>query len=124
MTNSQLTISPRTAAILDRIAAERARQDALWGEQNHPDGTGPDVEVAGLSRRASDAAHAARFTTEIARAEGRLTWLHILREEVYEGFAEAVVTDLFEELIQVAATAACWAEAIERRSRPANGGGA
>ncbi|MEV6880196.1 hypothetical protein [Amycolatopsis sp. NPDC051128] len=116
MTTTQPIVSQHTTAILTRIAAERARQDALWGEQNHPDGTGPDVEVAGLSRRASDAAHTARFTTEIARAEGRLTWLHILREEVYEGFAEAVVTDLFEELIQVAATAACWAEAIDRRT--------
>ena len=52
----------------------------------------------------------------MARAEGRLTWLHILREEVYEGFAEADAADLAEELIQVAATAACWAEAIERRT--------
>ena len=116
MTTTAPIVSQHTAAVLTRIAAERARQDALWGEQNHPDGTGPDVEVAGLSRRAADAAHTARFTTEMARAEGRLTWLHILREEVYEGFAEADAADLAEELIQVAATAACWAEAIERRT--------
>ncbi|MEV6832837.1 hypothetical protein [Amycolatopsis sp. NPDC051102] len=116
MTTTHPIVSQHTAAILARIATERARQDALWGEQNHPDGTGPDVEVAGLSRRAADAAHTARFTTEIARAEGRLTWLHILREEVYEGFAEADAADLVEELIQVAAVAACWAEAIERRT--------
>ncbi|MFI5584585.1 hypothetical protein ACIA5G_06105 [Amycolatopsis sp. NPDC051758] len=121
MTTTQPLISPATAAILARIAAERARQDALWGEQNHPDGTGPDVEVAGLARRAADAAHTARFTTEMARAEGRLTWLHILREEAYEGFAEADVADLADELIQVAAVAACWAEAIERRGGKAAG---
>ncbi|KDN23202.1 hypothetical protein [Amycolatopsis rifamycinica] len=116
MTTTHPIVSPHTVAVLVKIAAERVRQDALWGEQNHPDGTGPDVEVAGLSRRAADAAHTARFTTEMARAEGRLTWLHILREEVYEGFAEADPAALAEELIQVAATAACWAEAIERRT--------
>jgi hypothetical protein len=121
MTTTQPIVSAHTAAILTRIAAERARQDALWGEQNHPDGTGPDVEVTGLLRRATDAAHTARFTTEMARAEGRLTWLHILREEVYEGFAEADPADLAVELVQVAATAACWAEAIERRTRKAAG---
>ncbi|WP_328647163.1 hypothetical protein OHS58_03895 [Amycolatopsis sp. NBC_00348] len=103
--------------MLAKVAAERARQDALWGEQNHPDGTGPDVELTGLLRRAADAAHTARFTTEMARAEGRLTWLHILREEVYEGFAEHDVAALADELVQVAATAVCWAEAIERRTR-------
>ncbi|MEV6621055.1 hypothetical protein AB0M83_02605 [Amycolatopsis sp. NPDC051106] len=122
MTTTRPIVSAHTAAILTRIAAERARQDALWGEQNHPDGTGPNVEVAGLSRRAADAAHTARFITEMARAEGRLTWLHILREEVYEGFAEAAADDLFDELIQVAATAACWAEAIERRTATAEVG--
>ncbi|MET8847981.1 hypothetical protein [Amycolatopsis sp. NPDC004625] len=122
MTTTAPAITPATAAVLARIAAERGRQDALWGEQNHPDGTGPHAELTGLLRRAADAAHTARFTTEIARAEGRLTWLHILREEVYEAFADADPAALTEELIQVAATAACWAEAIDRRTRPTGGG--
>ncbi|WP_328614515.1 hypothetical protein OHS58_48445 [Amycolatopsis sp. NBC_00348] len=116
MTTTEPIVSPHTAAVLARVAAERARQDALWGEQNHPDGTGPDVELTGLLRRAVTAAHTARFTTEMARAEGRLTWLHILREEVYEAFAEHDDARLADELVQVAATAVCWAEAIERRT--------
>ncbi|MFA8415115.1 hypothetical protein ACEPTV_33255, partial [Burkholderia pseudomallei] len=30
------------ALVLAEVAAERARQDAKWGQQNHDDGTGPD----------------------------------------------------------------------------------
>lgn len=29
-----------TESVLAEVLAERARQDAKWGEQNHPNGTG------------------------------------------------------------------------------------
>ena len=31
---------PEMRRVFDDVRAERARQDAQWGEQNHPDGTG------------------------------------------------------------------------------------
>jgi malonyl CoA-acyl carrier protein transacylase len=44
-----------------------------------------------------------------------VTWEHILTEEHYEAMAEEDPTRLREELIQVAAVAVAWVEAIDRR---------
>lgn len=74
------------------ISAERERQDAQWGEQNHPNGTG------GVDAR------------------GEVTWRHILREEIAEAMAETNLVHLRAELIQAAAVCAAWVEAIDRRT--------
>lgn len=96
------------AAALLEVADERQRQDARWGEQNHPDGTGRPVSRFIAGRR--------RAETEQAATEGSLTWRHILTEEVAEAFAETDLALLRAELIQVAAVAICWIEAIDRRT--------
>ena len=70
----------RTQDVLSEVLDERLRQDAKWGEQNHPDGTGQWPE--------SVYADTARMATEHAAEGGYLDWLHILREEVAEAFAE------------------------------------
>jgi hypothetical protein len=94
--------------VLGDVLTERERQDEEWGEQNHPDGTGGPgtghVRTAG--RRACD----------VATSLGNLTWRHILHEEVVEAFAERDPEKLRAELVQVAAVAAAWIEAIDRRS--------
>jgi len=96
-----------TMLVLSEVVSERQAQDARWGEQNHPDGTG---------RRPGKAlAPTARLATEIASREGAVTWAHILREEVYEALDEADPVKLRAELIQVAAVATAWIEAIDRR---------
>ncbi|WP_342342442.1 NUDIX hydrolase [Planobispora rosea] len=98
------------ARVLAEIGAERAAQDARWGIQDIPDGTGP--EGAAAAGRAKD-------ETAAASADGTLTWRHILIEEVLEAFAENDPEALRTELIQVAAVAAKWAQALDRRtSRP------
>ncbi|HEX2142998.1 MAG TPA: hypothetical protein VHG10_00680 [Glycomyces sp.] len=94
-------------SVLDEVAAERARIDAKWGEQNHPDGTGDYPEII--------EADVAKMVCQDAADDGRLDWLHILREEVAEAFAESDPTKLRAELIQVAAVAVAWVEAIDRR---------
>jgi len=93
--------------ILDEIAAERARQVAKWGEQNHPDGTGGHGRLRD--------ADAARRECQRQFAEGTGTWLDILDEEVAEAYAEEDPAALRAELIQVAAVAVAWIEAIDRR---------
>lgn len=93
--------------VLNEVADERLRQDEKWGEQNHPDGTGLD----GDEHRADKA----RTQCEIAAGEGRVTWRHILNEEVSEAFAESDPKKLRAELVQVTAVAAVWIEAIDRR---------
>ncbi|MEU7833998.1 NUDIX domain-containing protein [Nonomuraea sp. NPDC049129] len=95
------------ARVLGDVAAERAAQDAKWGMQTVPDGTGAEGAVAEADR--------ARLETEEAARRGELTWRHILREEVLEAFAESEPEALRTELIQVAAVAVKWAQALDRR---------
>jgi hypothetical protein len=97
------------ADILAEITAERARQDAKFGEQNHPDGTGE------IYRRDADLA---RDRCQRAHRRGGLTFQHILDEEVAEAYAESDPAKLREELVQVAAVAVAWIEAIDRRETP------
>lgn len=110
------TINPDTAysPVYGAIARERAAQDAKWGEQNHRDGTG------GPGRRA--AADDARDWTNHQAAEKTLCWIDILEEEVAEAAAESDPVELRAELVQIAAVAAAWIEAIDRRTASRAGG--
>jgi hypothetical protein len=96
--------------VLEEVHAERERQDAKWGEQNHPDGTGDDD---GYRQRQAEAA---RSICQAHAADGTVTWLDILREELAEAFAESDSAKLRAELIQVAAVATAWVESIDRRA--------
>jgi hypothetical protein len=98
-----------TGVVLNNIAAERFKQDERWGEQNHPDGTSSLIYRNAATRE--------RWRADMAAKRGALTWRHILTEEVYEAFAETDPEKLRAELVQVAAVAAAWVEAIDRRSR-------
>lgn len=94
--------------VLEDIATERDRQEERFGEQNHPDGTGGWY----LGYRA----RAMRTMCDAATLAGCLKWRDVLLEEVYEALAESDPARLREELIQVAAVAAAWVEAIDRRA--------
>lgn len=111
----RLDVRDPTKAVLQEVAAERARQDVKWGEQNHPDGTG--------SKGQQDDAERARAWCQDAFGCGYGTWEDILREEVAEAFAERDRAALRSELIQVAAVAVCWAEAIDRRDNDSDSRG-
>jgi NTP pyrophosphatase (non-canonical NTP hydrolase) len=113
-------------AVLGNIISERIRQDRKFGaERDHRDvpasrGTVVDYTTdCGVIRAA-----AAKAECELAAEQRRVTWTHILVEEVAEVIeaarAETVDGDpdlasLREELIQVAAVAVAWVEAIDRR---------
>lgn len=88
------------------IVAEMKRQDLKWGQQNHRDGTSRRYEL--------ERDHAIQ-ATDLAARNRRLTWRHILDEEVMEAFAETHPEKLQVELAQIAAVCAQWWEAIERR---------
>lgn len=92
--------------VAQEVVTERARQDAKWGEQSHPDGT---------SEIWSHKADEFRASCQASFALGHGTWLDILLEEVYEAAAEYDPAALRTELIQVAAVCVAWAEAIDRR---------
>lgn len=103
--------------VLAEVADERARQDERWGEQNHPDGTGPENWWPGIFRLPmSKAASIAKQQVDFDAKNDRVTYAEIFLEEVFEGLCEANPTRLREELIQVAAVAVAWVEAIDRRA--------
>ena len=117
--------------IAREVLAERDRQDGKWGEQNHPDGTGPDATPLGdfTWRRAfqdgkahtldgtsaKTLAACAKEVTDVAAKQGNVTWADILGEEHFEALAEDDPAKLRAELIQVAAVAIQWVAAIDRR---------
>lgn len=90
------------------VRHERRRQDDKWGEQNHPDGTGTECQKLDAQKY--------RAICEKATAEKRVTFRHILHEEVAEAFAETDPDPLKKELIQISAVCKQWIEAIDRRA--------
>lgn len=113
--------------VLAEVNAERVRQDAKWGEQNHPDVDPHMAEeytpaiVAHTVYGIPAADTAKRLCDEAAKA-GECTWAHILVEEVAEAVDAACqvqkgvdIDALRNEILQVAAVAVSWVEAIDRR---------
>lgn len=105
----------RTGIVLYDLLLERRKQHAQWGEQNHPDGTGPDVLLSFGGRTLEDMANAARGACDAATERGRLTWMHIAVEEIFEALAEKDPGQLRHELVQAGAVIMQWIEAIDRR---------
>ncbi|MGZ3687336.1 MAG: hypothetical protein ACXWPM_06790 [Bdellovibrionota bacterium] len=94
-------------AVLEEVFFERRRQHAKWGEQNPPDGTGsPDQQIR---------ARVAKKRCDREFKNGTGTWVDIMTEEVLEAFGEWDSGRIRAELIQVAAVAVQWVEAIDRR---------
>lgn len=99
--------------VLSDVADERRRQDRKWGEQNHADHphTGPSAD-----------AWAALVALAEAEARASLhrgpTWAAILLEEVGEALQEDDPARLRAELVQVAAVAVAWIQALDRRIEP------
>lgn len=107
-------------SVFNDIALERRRQDSKWGEQNHPNGTGPYRTLFGLNYPVSakyfrDLRDRAIYTTDKnASCSGALSYADILLEEVFEAMAESDPQKLREELIQCAAVAVAWVQKIDR----------
>lgn len=128
------TASSTTYEVLAAVLAERRRQDAKWGEQNHPDAH-PDIlgrltdgagewwgEPAEVARRLSEyyeipVASRARCNCRHEADHHGPTWVGIAIEEMAE-VLEAAVSDpatLRAEWVQLAAVAVAAVEAIDRR---------
>lgn len=115
-----------TDGVLGELRAERARQTAKHGDQAHlPDGTGPlcilrDIPAYENAARADWLATWAKHRTKAASqnegGDGTITFEHILTEEWAEAIAEDDPSALRAELIQVAAVAIQWVEAIDQRA--------
>lgn len=108
-----------TVAVLEEVFQERNRQVAQYGHnETLEDGTGPH---AYWLRNTSTALHRLNNTEieKVFRAEydeqDQITWMHLIREEVAEAFAESDPDKLSAELVQVAALCVSWVEKIRKR---------
>jgi hypothetical protein len=114
------TLPTSTRGLLDEVATELAAQDARWGVQSHPDGTGPyslPLVATSPHRVAHSLVKSAQRANDADVEAGSLTWRGILLEEVLEAFAEpAGSATLRAELVQVAAVAAQWVAALDRKA--------
>lgn len=113
-------------AVYDQIAAEVTRSTQKHGDQSHvPLGTGdqtPMLHGCELPQPHPHAAvtmgtfaHTARAVTDSAFRDGYGTWADILLEEVAEALAEDTPAKVRAELIQVAAVAVKFIDAIDRQ---------
>lgn len=106
-----------------RARMERIAQFEKWGQQNHPNfcldqetsRIAGNEELASLYNIPTEAT--AKHECEYQFAQGLGTWFDILLEEVAEvlGSAGKDLAETREELIQTAAVALAWAEAIDRQ---------
>lgn len=117
-------------AVLREVLAERIRQDAKWGEQNHP-----LVDLVLMSRPGGCDALRMAHEFEIPTAD-RARWLCDTRHKRGDGtFADILVEELCEfveaatienvaaarkELVQLAAVAVAVVESIDRRAAKAD----
>lgn len=98
------------------ISAERARQEARWGRQDHPwHPPGLSAESARHELRIPSSTEAKDYVAALADY-GLLSWSAILLEEIAEAVDEDDETIARRELVQVAAVAVAAVEAIDRRS--------
>lgn len=94
--------------VLEEVAQERRNQEAKWGQQNHPDGTGNYL-------RYTLHANNQRMIVETRAQNDSLAYSDILLEEVAEAVECTDADKLRAELVQVAAVAVAWIECIDRR---------
>lgn len=111
-----------TLQVLEEVFEERKRQVARYGHNDDKaDGTGPGVRWmahtdVNLDLRTATEIEAA-FRAEYDRNGGDegATWMHLVREELAESFAEDDPDRLEAELLQLAGLAVSWIESIRKR---------
>lgn len=99
------TNEERQMKIITDLLAERDAQDALFGVQDLPFGTGPRFE-----QEANDY----RYLCDRASERGTLTMRHVFLEEVFEAMAEDDPAALRAELVQAVAVGIKFLEIIDR----------
>lgn len=108
-------------SIFEEIAIERIKQEAKWGQQNHPI-LDPILIERGGQRMCEEyeipSEDRARQMCEIHANRGDLTYTHILIEEISElASCGSDVVELRKELIQSAAVLVAMIESLDRNGR-------
>lgn len=101
------------ALILENVYDEMGRQDAKWGAQSLPDGTGPALTVVGV--RADNIAEALKDRCDDLDSMGETTWGATMIEEAFEVLAEDDPAKLDAELVQLVAVGLQWLADLRTR---------
>lgn len=104
-----MAIMPQTSDTLAAVRAEVREAFQNWGVQNHPSTPDPKHRYTLVMTERN-----AKLQCEKARKNGRLTWAHILVEEVAEAVDAPTPQERIAELVQVAAMAVAWIDSIQR----------
>jgi len=99
-----------TEGVLDDVNAERLRQDRKWGLISYRVGANAREYEMPIEYRA-------QYLCEKADSEGKLTWGHILVEELAEALDSFSEEEQEKELIQLAAVAVSAVEDLRRKRR-------
>lgn len=99
--------------IVTEVANERWAQIEKWGVQDWP-----SLFNENFRREFAGKATYWKAVNDAREAAGISTWDGILLEEVFEALAERSEVAMRAELVQVAAVAVAWIEAIDRRLKP------
>lgn len=121
----ELASTSSLSDVLFAVRQERNRQDAKWGEQNHPDfyqvvdpATGINHGDLPLDQRFTyygiPTEEDAKSDCESTFKRGKGNWGHILIEEISESFGTTNKLDLETELIQSAAVIVAWVQKLRR----------
>lgn len=112
----------RQHKIIYEILVERKKQDVKWGEQNHPSVDPILTERPGgctpermCEEYELPTENRAKSSCNIATKNGKLTFTHIVVEELCEAVSAVDDDARREELIQLGACVVQWIEAIDRR---------
>lgn len=107
--------------IFNEIRNERTKQNAKWGEQNHPI-LDPVLIERDAQRMCEEyeipSENRAKQLCDINLKRGTGTWMHILVEEVSESASCGNNIDLLrKELIQTAAVVVAMIESLDRNGK-------
>ena len=107
--------------IFNEIRTEREKQEAKWGQQNHPI-LDPILIDRSPERMCEEyeipSENRARQMVEIHSERGDLTYMHILIEEISESAScGSNIEELRKELIQSASVLVAMIESLDRNGR-------
>lgn len=107
--------------IFDEVREERQRQNAKWGEQNHPclDQTllnrqGGCTPIRMCQEYDLPSENVAKTSCDRAFEIGRGTYAHIAVEEMTEVVSQFDIYKRRQELVQLTAVCVAWIEKIDR----------
>jgi len=107
----------RTREVVGEVALERGRQDKKWGEASSrglPNGGCVGLFKGDLALIAAESREKlAKKRVKVLSGVGQVTWADILEEEFCEALSATTPEDLRGELVQVAAVAVAWIEALD-----------